>query len=101
MKVTIEQLRRLVAEGVNNALREAKRKRKKAKDPKGPLDAEPGPAGYVDGGAMKFHNPLGPRNLYKDQGRSTLGPYTSEGLKRLIAKHVREQLRPARKKTER
>lgn len=98
MKITIEQLRRLVSEGVGQALLEAKRKKKaKAKEP-GPLDLEPGPAGYVDGGPMQFHAPLGDRNLYKDQGRSTFGPYTSEGIKRLIAKHVREQLRPVRGK---
>lgn len=94
-KVDVEALRRIVAEGVRIALAEARKKKaKKAKkeDPK-----EVRPKEYQDGGALQMHEPMGDRNLYRRQGVSNMGPYTSEGLKRLIAKTIAEQLRPRKR----
>jgi len=85
MKIQLKELRALIAAEINEA------KKKKTKKEK---DAERlQPKGYQKDPMMDFSEPQGANNLYKRQGVSNFGPYTSEGALRLFVREcVREGL---------
>lgn len=86
MKLTIEQLRHLVMEEINEAKKKSKKKAPEKKDV-----ATTG-TGYKKDDLLDMSKPLGDKNLYKRQGASNFGPYTAESALRLF---IRECLKEA------
>lgn len=82
MKIQLKELRRLVSE----VIEEDKKKTKKEKDAE-----KMQPKGYQKDEKLDFSQPLGANNLYKRQGASNIGPYTSEGALRLFIKECIRQ----------
>lgn len=74
MKLTIEELRRIIEQELN----EAKKKEKK--------EDVPVTDKMEKSDVLDYSTPLGDKNLYKKQGVSNLGPYTSENALRLFVK---------------
>lgn len=73
MKLTMNELRKIVEQ----ELVEARKKTKKKDDE---------PVGYKTAEALDFSKPQGEKNRYKRQGASNLGPYTSEGALRFFVR---------------
>jgi hypothetical protein len=71
MKISVTELRKMVGEIVSEA---KKKKPKQDKPSKGVK-----PQGYSSASALDFSAPLGPHNLYKQQGVSNWGPLTGPG----------------------
>jgi hypothetical protein len=73
MKVSIDELRKIVGEVVS----EAKKKKEKSDELK--YTAHPKEYGYAE--SLDFSAPLGGYNLYRSQGAANWGPYTGAGPK--------------------
>lgn len=73
MKVSLKELRSIVAD----VLTEAKKKKKKSKD----LEKNVDPKGYGYAESFDFSAPLGGYNLYRSQGVTNWGPHTGAGPK--------------------
>lgn len=83
MKMKLSELRGIVADVVSEA------RRKKPKKPKKTDDApDTQPHGYMSDPKLDFSRPLDDENLYRRQGASNLGPYTSEGAIRLVIRQM-------------
>lgn len=81
MKIQLKELRQMVFE----VLEEDKKKTKKEKDAE-----RMQPKGYQKDEKLDFSEPQGVNNLYRRQGASNIGPYTSESALRLF---IRECIR--------
>lgn len=99
MKITVEQLRGMVKEAINEA------KKKKAKV----AEAEKRPDGHVIDKNQDYAPPLGGFNLYRAQGAANFGSYTNTSaplddrlygtkmeaaIRQVVGKMISEELRP-------
>jgi hypothetical protein len=95
MKVSITELRDMVAEAVRRSLSEAPKKGSKRAPKDIPMRSEEaeleqrdravrGMPGYSHSNVNDFSQPLGPLNLAKRQGASGMGGWTSEAITRRI-----------------
>jgi hypothetical protein len=98
MKVSITELRDMVAEAVRRTLAEAPKKGSKRPPKDIPMvsdetEAEArerrvrGIPGYVQSDVNDFSKPLGPLNTYKRQGASNMGGWTAEAI---VRKKIKE-----------
>ena len=101
MKITMDELRRVVVEAVSGAVNEAKRKKKgKPVEKKG---GEPPvrPAGYSRSEKHDFSQPEPGGGRLKRQGAANFGPYTAESkLRSVIRSLVAESLGRPRGKSQ-
>lgn len=121
MKISVTELRDMVAEAVRRTLAEAPKKGSKRAPKEIPPQSEEsqeeqrerrtrGMPGYIQSDVNDFSKPLGPLNRYKRQGGSTIGGWTSESttlgdirkrigemqIRRLLKMIVAEEVRATR-----
>ena len=89
MKLSLQELRSIVEQGVSDALTEAKKKKKSADDPH-PTATIAALSGSVIDPVLDFAEPQGLQNRLRKQGASGMGPWTSEQLLRAYVKRVAE-----------
>jgi len=97
MKLTIEELKSVIRKVARNLV-EKKAKDDKKKDEKGKkgvdgyVDEDVSPRGFSSGGNLDFSQPLSTStkegNRLQRQGKSNMGPWTSESALRAIVKHT-------------
>lgn len=91
MKIRLEEIRQMVKDAVT----EAKSKKDKTKLPSAERSKGALP-GFQHASVLDFSDPLDDENRLKRQGRSNMGPYTSEAaLRTLVRSAVAEALGPA------
>ena len=97
MKLSIVELRDMVADVVAEALTEGRGRKPKEVPMRTPesVAAERdrkvrGMPGYFHSEANDFSRPLGPANLVKRQGQSGMGGWTSEGAKARLQQKIHE-----------
>lgn len=98
MKVSVSELRDMVAEAVRRTLEEAPKKGSKRAPKEIPPQSEETEletrdravrgTGYSHSDPMDFSKPLGPLNTYKRQGASNMGGWTAEAIVRRKIKEM-------------
>jgi hypothetical protein len=95
MKISVTELRNIVAETVSRVLAEAPKKGSKRPPKEVPPRSEEaeleqrdrhvrGLQGFAHSDVADFSRPLGPVNLYKKQGAANMGGWTAESVKQKI-----------------
>ena len=84
MIVTLRELREIVGVAIFEAKKKKSKKKSKKKDEQTVEDL----GGYKLDKKLDYSPPMGDLNVYKRQGASNLGPYTSENALRLCVRDI-------------